>query len=115
MKNLVRRYIFGFLATTQFQPLFKYLYRLSLWSMNIGLGGGVEYSGEKYVLNKFAKTIDTNNTPVIFDVGANQGQFAQAAYQVLGKQVRMHCFEASRITFSSLEKKLFKVLTGIYK
>jgi FkbM family methyltransferase len=106
MKNLIRRYLFAILATTQFHPLFKGLYRLSLWGMNIGLGGGVEDSGEKYVLSKFAKTIDANNVPIIFDVGSNQGQFACAAYKILGKQVRMHCFEPSRITFNTLEKNL---------
>lgn len=106
MKNLAKRYVFSILATTHFQPLFKHLYRVSLWSMNIGLGGGVEYSGEKYVLDKFAKNTDINNAIIIFDVGANQGQFAKVAYQLLGNQVTIHCFEPSRITFSVLEKNL---------
>ncbi|WP_414585492.1 FkbM family methyltransferase [Scytonema sp. PCC 10023] len=106
IKKYIKRYLFGLLATTPFQPLFRGLYRLSLWSMNIGLGGGVEDSGEKYILTKFAKSIDSKNIPVVFDVGANKGQFAQTASKILGTRVKMHCFEPSLITFPSLEKNL---------
>ncbi|MEO1432501.1 MAG: FkbM family methyltransferase [Cyanobacteria bacterium J06633_8] len=106
MKKYVRRYIFGILATTQFQGLFKIFYRLSLWSMNIGLGGDVEDSGEKYILTKLSKDIPSNTTAVVFDVGANQGQFSQALLKMFDKNIIIHSFEPSPNTFSILQNNL---------
>jgi len=84
-KRLIKRYLFGFLSTTYFQPLFESLYKIALLGMNIGLGSSVEDSGEKYALTQFAKTISLNDNIVVFDVGANQGAFAMAALEILKK------------------------------
>lgn len=105
-KIFMKKYLFGFLSTTNFQPLFRGIYRLSLWGMNIGLGGGVDVSGEKYALTKFAKTIPENTTPIIFDIGANQGQFTQALLQIFGNNSIVHSFEPSANTFCILQNKL---------
>ncbi len=106
MKKYVKRYLFGLIATTPFQPFFRILNRLSLWGMNVGLGGGVEDSGEGMSLIKFSQTLKQNQTPIIFDVGANQGQFAQVVFKIFGKHVDLYCFEPSVNTFGTLEKTL---------
>lgn len=86
--------------------MFERLYRLSLWGMNIGLGSYVEDSGEKYALAKFAKTMSSNGILMVFDVGANQGDFVQAALEILNARAVIHCFEPSPTTFRILEKNL---------
>ena len=106
MKKYIKRYLFGILATTKLQPLFRGLCRLSLWGMNVGLGGGVEESGEKYALTKFAKTIPKNINPIIFDVGANHGQFALAGYKIIGEKAKIYSFEPSKVTFNALKQNL---------
>jgi FkbM family methyltransferase len=106
LKRLIKRYLFGFLSTTYFQPLFESLYKIALWGMNIGLGSCVEDSGEKYALTQFAKTISLNDNIVIFDVGANQGAFALAALEILKTRALIYCFEPSPTTFRLLEERL---------
>lgn len=63
IKRYVKRYLFGVVAITQLQPLYKVIYRLSLWAMNIGLCGGVEESGEKYILTTLRKNARKYTTP----------------------------------------------------
>jgi FkbM family methyltransferase len=106
VKKYVKRYLFGLIATTPFQPLFRILHRLSTWGMNIGLGGGVEDSGEGMSLVKFSQTLEPNQTPIIFDIGANQGQFAQVVLRLFGQRVDLYCFEPSVNTFNILKKTL---------
>jgi len=106
LKQFVKRYIFGVLATTYFQPVFERLHSFALWGMNIGLGSDVENSGEKCALEKFAETMPSNGKLVVFDVGANQGDFARAAVDILSARAEIHCFEPSPTTFQILEGTL---------
>jgi len=110
LKFLVKRYVFGVLATTQFYPLFKILYRISLWGMNIGLGS-LEDTGESHILQMLSKNMFKNNSEnflplIFFDVGSNQGQFAQLVIQSLGAKVNLFCFEPSKKTFNILMQNL---------
>lgn len=106
LKQVLKRYLFGLLATTYFQPIFERLHVLALSGMNIGLGSDVDDSGEKYALGKFAETMPFNSILVVFDVGANQGDFARAVVKILNTRVKIHCFEPSPTTFRILEKTL---------
>lgn len=112
LKFFIRRYLFGVLVTTQFYPIFKVLYRISLWGMNIGLGGGgVEDTGESHVLQMLSKDISRKNSKkilplIFFDVGSNQGQFAKFVIKSLGEKVSLFCFEPSKNTFDTLTQNL---------
>lgn len=111
IKNFARKYLFSVIATTYFQRLFKFLYRLSLWGMNIGLGGNVEDSGESEIFKQFLKSsISLKSNKIIFDVGANQGQFAKMILNILGKEAKdkaqIYCFEPSSPTFKVLSNNL---------
>ena len=48
------------------------LYNLSLYGMNIGLGGDVAISGENNVLSAVREKSSGKRPLVIFDVGANK-------------------------------------------
>jgi FkbM family methyltransferase len=106
VKALVKKYLFGIIATTYFQPLFRKIHRFSLWGMNIGLGGGVEDSGESYALKWFAQNLHPSITPVILDIGANKGQFASMSLKIIGSKAKIYSFEPSQVTFNHLEQNL---------
>lgn len=109
-KFIVKKYLFDILVTTQLYPIFNVLHRISLWGMNVGLGG-LEDTGESYMLQILSKKISkhTNKTVlplILFDVGSNQGQFSKIAIQSLGSKVNLFCFEPSKETFSILTQNL---------
>lgn len=100
LKFFVKRYVFGVLATIQLYPIFKVLHRISLWRMNVGLGG-LEDTGESHMLQMLSKNISKNTSKkflplIFFDVGSNQGQFAKLVIQSLGSKVNLFCFEPSK-------------------
>jgi FkbM family methyltransferase len=110
LKFFVRRYLFGILATIQLYPVFKVLHRISLWGMNVGLGG-LEDTGESHMLQMLSKNTSKNTSEnflplIFFDVGSNQGQFATLVIQSLGERVNLFCFEPSKNTFSVLTRTL---------
>ncbi len=83
-------------------PLWKRLYRVSLYGMNVGGGGTVFESGEvnvfRYIRHKFK-----NRGIILYDVGANYGNYAMEAMQVLGEDsVKIRCFEPGRSTYHKL-------------
>jgi len=81
------------------------MHRVSLWGMNIGLGSDVESSGEIYALRKFAKGISSGESPVVFDVGANIGDFATSVHRIFRGNCIIHCFEPSSSACRILERK----------
>jgi FkbM family methyltransferase len=89
------------LSFPQTQRFFKMLYLFSLNGMNYG-GGAAEDSGENNALN-FVK-IPTGEKAIIFDVGANQGQYAR----LLGnkfKEAQIFSFEPAKISFDIMKEK----------
>lgn len=69
--------------------------------MGVGAGADTSASGEFRVLRKLQ---NDNNAPlVIFDVGANKGQFLRLALQETESELtQIHCFEPSKVAFESL-------------
>lgn len=63
----------------------------------LGMGGG-----DKVALRLAARTL---HRPMIFDVGANVGDFAQQALAMF-REARVWCFEPSPDTFTRLERHL---------
>jgi FkbM family methyltransferase len=67
----------------------------------IGAGGDVSTSGEREVLTLLRKR--AKPPFVVFDVGANEGQFLDVALISLrGVEATIHCFEPGRVTFAKL-------------
>ena len=83
------------------------LYNLSLFGMNIGLGGNVTSSGENNVLS-FVRDNSLQDSPlIIFDVGANKGQYSTNLIKFMrGREIRLHCFEPGHETFRVLSSSL---------
>jgi FkbM family methyltransferase len=86
-----------------YQPLFEYLGLLSLEGKYFGHIGSVEESGEMSVVKLVNK--DPDDDIIIFDVGANVGQYQGALLKGLSvKKFNIHCFEPSPSTFKILKK-----------
>jgi len=73
------------------------------WLMGIGAGGHVEDSGERSVVRKLVAK--NRRDLVVFDVGANQGQFLNLVVSRLGERLAaVHSFEPARTTFETLRR-----------
>lgn len=80
------------LAIERLQPFFELLHHVSLKGMNYGAANSPRQSGERAVLERL-RVAYGESAPVVFDVGANHGQYARLATSVLGSKVQLHCFE----------------------
>ena len=76
------------------------------FGLGIGCGAGASRSGEKVVFD--AVKSSASGPLTLFDVGANQGQYATALLGSLQNrcEFQLHCFEPSEKTFKILETNL---------
>ena len=104
IKQILKRQLAGRAAL---QPLFQALHRLALIGMNYGMASwDVGDSGEKLVIRYLAKHVGNDVQPVVFDVGANIGDFSSAMLSVFGERVRLYTFEPSGAAFAKMSQKL---------
>ena len=94
--------VFG---TGEFFNLWQNLYQLSLRGMNFGGGSNVFTSGEFATMNILRDNIGVRNEPVIFDVGANIGNYT-ALLMTVFPNAQIHSFEPAKETFSNLQKNI---------
>lgn len=85
------------LAHPRLQPLWERLHDLSLRGMNIGGGDAPDISGEVAIVKALP------DEAVVFDVGANRGQYARMALRARPDLI-LFCFEPSVAAFGDLEK-----------
>lgn len=88
------------------QRLWNRLHTLAIFAMNYGGGGLIETSGEAWVLsNVVGQACKGTNAPVIFDVGANVGDYALLVRQLI-PEARIHAFEPAGNTYNDLTSHL---------
>ena len=84
------------------QPVWSRLHTLSVFAMNYGGGGLVETSGEEWVLGHVvAPACARVESPVVFDVGANVGDYARLVRRHV-PAATVYAFEPSRATYERL-------------
>lgn len=99
LKKLFKKVILPLWATRVAQPLFQMLHGVSLLGMNIGRGSEVDDSGELQVMRYAARLLATRRSElIIFDVGANKGDWTLAAKRIFPSNTAFHCFEPSELT-----------------
>jgi FkbM family methyltransferase len=87
-----------------FQIYWEKILKFTLHKMNIGSGESVESSGESYVIDYI---LDKLHEPlVIFDVGANIGDYTLSIAGKLDQSSTIYCFEPSKKTFDTLSKNV---------
>ena len=83
------------------------MYRIGLYGMNYSAGGEFENSGEKMVLQKVDTWLRPEKDIVVFDVGANLGEFSNEAVQFFkGQNLQVFTFEPSLKTYQKLNDNL---------
>lgn len=88
-----------------FQRLYSMVYHLGLYGMNYGVSGDIHSNGEMNLLRNLRARIKSPN-PVLFDVGANVGEYANLLGDVFGPEARIYAFEPSTPTWKVLKTKL---------
>ncbi len=91
------------LANRPGQYLLRKQVKLCHWLMGVGAGAEVDDSGEIALMKRFART--GRRDLIVFDVGANCGQFLSLAVGRLGNQLQsIHSFEPAAATFAALQQ-----------
>src|SRR5215204_3073313 len=88
------------------QPVWSRLHTLSVFAMNYGGGGLIETSGEEWVLeNVVAPACARVEAPVVFDVGANVGDYARLLSRHLPRAT-IYSFEPSHAVYEQLARNV---------
>jgi len=81
--------------------LTRVVHHLDLWR-GYGAGASVATSGEIILFKVLKELLPPTAEVIIFDVGANVGDFTALAVQYLGVHVKIHAFEPARGVFHQL-------------
>ncbi|MEO1438438.1 MAG: FkbM family methyltransferase [Bacteroidota bacterium] len=87
------------------QRFFEWLQEQALKGMHIGQGGGMEATGQAIVLDRLKAKNPDKKKWIVFDVGANKGDYSQLVVDRFGKQAKIFAFEPSASTFALLRKR----------
>ncbi len=104
VKQLIWKYLSKNTGNKKFQRVFHSGYRLALVGMNYGRGGTYSESGELYVLKMVAEKYKGKGPFVVFDVGANVGEYAKTAAGIFGSEAIIHSFEPSQKCYSTFRE-----------
>ena len=86
-------------------PFWKFLNKISFYGMNYGVASGyANYSGELFIIKHLKHNL---NDGVIFDVGANVGDWSKFFIKECSNiNFKLHLFEPSKFTFKILKTNL---------
>lgn len=88
------------------QSLHAAMLKFTLYAMGIGYSEHSDRNGERRWLNELSgRLAELSRRAVIFDVGANVGDYAHEVSEVFGARAEIHCFEPSRATFEELSRR----------
>lgn len=97
--NLIKNTLFG---KKVYQSFFRRLFTISLEGMNIGTGGGnLSHSGEKFVISHILRG---EPKPIVFDVGAQGGDYLTEVLRVTEDRAEVYAFEPSKLEYEKLVK-----------
>ena len=92
---------------TETQNYYENLYNQGLIGMNYGNGGLIEVSGEKEVIAYISNKLKYKETLVLFDVGANIGDYSRALRAGFPEsKSKIYAFEPSQKTFQKLTENV---------
>ncbi|WP_197428732.1 FkbM family methyltransferase [Phnomibacter ginsenosidimutans] len=72
--------------------LFEYLHYLSLEGLNVGNSRPASENGEQHLIQMLSKQFATIDSPVVFDVGANRGDYSQLVLNFM-PNCKLYAFE----------------------
>ncbi len=90
-----------FFGKKAFQPFFQKLFLLSLEGMNIGSGGGkMSDNGEAFAVGQI---LHGERNPIVFDVGAQGGDYTDKVLKVTDGRAEVYAFEPSKGEYEKLK------------
>lgn len=87
------------MRTMRFQWLWERLLSVALYGMNMG-PIDIKTNGEEFLLKKLARRLPKD--AVLFDVGANKGEYTLALLEQFGREAKIFAFEPSIYTYGIL-------------
>src|SRR5690606_26618212 len=102
MKKILSKILSPMAGKKKYQSLFEHLHQLSLNGMNIGGGGSTDTSGEKFAIEYIHQKLIENDNLIIFDVGANVGDYSILLKDIFKEKARIFSFEPSKKTYQKL-------------
>lgn len=102
-----------FFGRVKYQKIFEKALSWALNGMNIGMGSNIPLSGELNTLRYIESKFLSNKNVIIFDVGANIGNYSQKIIKEFkNNNFQLYSFEPSKETFFELKKR-FKNIPNI--
>ncbi len=80
------------------------LYKLSVKGLNYDRGHVPSANGEEFALQYVLRSYSENTQIIVFDVGANRGQYLTMAKNAAGERLQIYCFEPQAAAFAYLQK-----------
>lgn len=103
MKKIIKNIFIKFQGLQKFQLFFDAMYRASIRGMNYGNGGDASRSGEDVLIERIGEFYKNTSTVILFDVGANAGNYSNMVHKKLGSKCIIHAFEPSLKTYELLK------------
>src|SRR5689334_4281408 len=95
-----------FLGNKMLQKFWRHLYKISLKGMNYDRGHVPSANGEPYAFKHVWHQQKNKKPFIIFDVGANRGQYLQMILNKIesSSDFRIYCFEPQKDAFQYLNR-----------
>jgi FkbM family methyltransferase len=104
MKNFIWHIFYVITGNKLLQRILDWNIKISRLLMGIGSGVYPEHSGESKIGDVLIKSSDIYHTLVVFDVGANRGQFLDILLKrITARAFIIHTFEPSKDAFGYLK------------
>lgn len=95
-----------FRAKKDYQAIFEKLHAIGVHGMNYGRVNDMDADGETFTLNYVQQKLTNKNNAVIFDVGANIGNYSVEILKAFdSSKVKIYAIEPSATSFGLLGKK----------
>jgi FkbM family methyltransferase len=104
MKKFLDRIERTLIGKIRLQPFYESLHRISIRGMNYMQSQEIHMTGEIGAMT-YAKEKRGSEQLILFDVGANTGQFARTMAKIFEQNFTLHSFEPSKRAYNELVKK----------
>lgn len=106
IKNIGRKILTPWLGRPRLQRAFQALVEIGYAGLSVGEGNHPAASGEREAAEAIRSLlVDRAREAVLFDVGANIGDYTSMLLDVFGPSARIWSFEPAQSTFSMLERR----------
>lgn len=105
-KKIRKRLLKSLGGKKSLQGVFERIHEFSLAAMHCGGGDNISTSGECNVVKLLAKYTGPADRPVVFDVGANIGEYSDLVLGAFGGRADIYCFEPLKKSFGILSERM---------